>query len=641
MKICILPSLLICCAAIHAEPPELIGPFGGSASVVQVDPTHPGVVVAATSNGLLFQSNNSGDSWTRLPFPAELRTTLHVFAIAPSGLYLVGAADNHHEYSGLFLSGDAGQNWSRPAALAEKDVWSIASWSRDPRVFAVGTGDGVYVTHDRGEHWDRISPESNQALMPVVSIDFDSRDSQVVYAGTPHLPWKTTDGGKTWLSAHTGMHDDSDVFSIHVDPNRPDRVFASACSGIYRSSNRALNWTKMAGARDASYRTYQITQSPRDPNVLLAGTTHGLEKSTDGGMTWRKLSSQATRSIAFDPSRSGRIYVATDEAGLFRSDNLGESFRSIDDGFCNRHVISLAALGSTLYASSTVGVMAGVFRDVGFGNNWASIQSLPPLAGQQITKTLPVDPTHLYLLTTRGVLVSADGGSTWNNIGPRVAARWTDLVATSPGGRRLMLASDDGIYLTEDSGLNWQRAHLEPEHASIRALIALGPKSMAAITRYSVLVSPDGAEYKTVSPPASESEINGLLVTEHGDLLAATSQGLRRSEDLGMTWQSIHGNLGNSTVSALCKHPVYPDLLFASRYGAIYKSQDDGRTWSAITSQGEELPAIQKLMVPPGMPDRLLAVTHSQGVFAVHLDPDEASAECQGRNCSLVRIRVQ
>ena len=630
----ILPSLLV------ASPPVLIGPFGGSASVVQVDPYQPDVVVAGTSNALLFRSTNGGDSWARLPFPGELRATLHAFTITPTGLYLVGLANNNHAYSGLFLSADHGQSWSRPKALSRKDIWSIAAWRRDARVIAVGTSDGIYLSRDGGEDWARISPESNLALMPVVSIDFDGMDSQVLYAGTPHLPWKTLDGGKTWQPAHTGMRDDSDVFSIHVDPNRPTQVFASACTGVYRSSNRAVTWVKLVGARDASYRTYQITQDPIHPNILLAGTTRGLEKSIDSGKTWRKLSSEVTRSIVFDPNHVNRIYVATDNAGLFRSDDLGETLHPMDEGFCNRHLVSLVALGTTLYASSAADGAIGFFRSSSEGR-WESIHAVPPLLGQRIVKVLPLDPTHLYVLTSTSILLSPDAGLTWNVFGPRIGARLTDLVAPTPGGRRLLVSTDDGVYSSEDDGLSWQRARLDPEHASIRSLVALGPKSIAAISRHSILISADGEEYRTVSAPATGSEIYAVIVTDRGTLLAATSHGLRRSEDLGATWRSVDGDLGASTVSALCKHPLNPKILFAARYGTVYRSEDDGLSWKPITGRGEELPAIRNLVIPRGMPDSLLAVTNFQGVFAVHLDSEDDLTECHGRNCELVRIQIQ
>ena len=72
---------------------------------------------------------------------------------------------------------------------------------------------------------------------PHDSLATDPRNPQVIYAGTYHLPWKTIDGGRHWLPIHDGMIDDSDVMSISVDRANPRRLYASACSGIYRSDN--------------------------------------------------------------------------------------------------------------------------------------------------------------------------------------------------------------------------------------------------------------------------------------------------------------------------------------------------------------------------------------------------------------------
>ena len=69
----------------------------------------------------------------------------------------------------------------------------------------------------------------------IESIAIDPKDPNVVYAGTWHLAWKTADGGANWQHINKGMIDDSDVFSIIVDHSNPANVFASACSGIYKS----------------------------------------------------------------------------------------------------------------------------------------------------------------------------------------------------------------------------------------------------------------------------------------------------------------------------------------------------------------------------------------------------------------------
>jgi len=499
----------------------------------------------------------------------------------------------------------------------------------DGEVIAAGAEDGVFLSRDGGEHWARISPESDPALKPVVSLAFDTTNSQIIYAGTPHLPWKTIDSGMSWEPAHTGMHDDSDVFSIHVDVTRPLRLFASACSGIYRSADQGVSWTKIPEASGASFRTYQITQDPTQPNVMFAGTANGLVKSVDRGLTWRRLFKYLTRSIAFDPARPGRIFVATGEC-IFRTDDQGESLDPINEGFCNRRVLSFAASGKVLLASSATGSAASrILRRTDSNSGWENLVSGSELFGRQVIKIVPLDDERLYALTTDSLLLTADGGRTWAAISaPAITSKLTALLVQGDGDM-ILVGAEDGVYYSEDAGKTWLQARLPEGQLPIRSLIPLGSRSVAAITRSTVLVSWDGIDYKAVSSPVGGAEFYGLVATDKA-LLAATSLGLLRSDDLGASWRTTPGVLNGRTVSAISKHPTYSGVLFASCYGAVFRSVDDGHSWTSLTNGEGEVSSIRELVVAAGMPDRLFAITHNQGVLRLPLQSEPSCAECNG-----------
>ena len=80
--------------------------------------------------------------------------------------------------------------------------------------------------------------------------------------------------------------------------------------------------------------------------------------------------------------------------------------------------------------------------------------------------------------------------------------------------------------------------------------------------------------------------------------------------------------LDGATVSAICKHPTRRGVLFASRYGAVFGSVDDGRSWEPITPDGVELPAIKELVVTAAIPGAIFAVTHNQGIYAIRYGAD-------------------
>ena len=132
-------------------------------------------------------------------------------------------------------------------------------------------------------HWDQISPADSTELHEVESIAIDPKDPETIYAGTWHLPWKTTDGGENWHNIKQGVIDDSDVFSIIIDPNRPTTVYTSACSGIYKSDNGGEHFHKIQGIPSTARRTRVLMQDPVDLSIVYAGTTEGLYKTTFGG----------------------------------------------------------------------------------------------------------------------------------------------------------------------------------------------------------------------------------------------------------------------------------------------------------------------------------------------------------------------
>ncbi len=594
-----------------------IGPFGGSAAVIQPDPKHSGTVLAATNNSLLFRSKNDGETWESLAFAPQLRSTLHSFSISPTGVYFAGLSSDTPELAGLYRSLDQGATWEQLKGLTRKEVWSVAIWNGDPNTIAAGTRDGVYLTEDGGTNWKHISPPDNEEMAPVVSLAIDPKNNRVMYAGTPHLPWKTTDGGSTWHSIHEGMLDDSDVFSIHIDINQQQQVFASACSGIYRSENAADGWKKMNGAMGASYRTYIITQDPRDSRLVYAGTTFGLAKSTDSGVTWRKVSSNATRSIAFDPATPGRMYFATDEAGIFRSDDGGETLRAMNNGFCNRQLPALTWTGtSAITASIYEPSHGGVFEMKASSNEWERIATSSALPVQVLKlESVPgKSDAKIFASSYDSILSSSDGGRKWAVVAGPKGVKVSVFLGTE---KYLFAGTDAGLFRNDGVSKTWTRVEGPFGSQKIRVMSLLGEKGMAAATLSSIYVSADGIKWKTTAPLPNDGSINNITSAGGRGLIAGTTAGLIRSEDFGESWEPVFWGLGTSSVSALRQHPKRPETLFVAQYGVVYRSENSGETWTRISSDKASGENIKGLVVLPGSPDRLLALTQSQGTFAL------------------------
>jgi photosystem II stability/assembly factor-like uncharacterized protein len=199
---------------------------------------------------------------------------------------------------GLYRTRNTGKSWEPVKGLGGAEVYSLAIWAKDSQVMAVGMRDGVRLTRDGGATWEPISPAGNIELQPVVSVAFDPRNSDVIYAGTPRLPWKTSDGGANWTLIAEGMSTDSDIITLRVDPTRPSRVFIGACSGFWRSTNAGAVWSKMSGIPFTSRRTYAFAQDPQHPEIIFAGTSRGLYRTVDGGAEWKNIAANEIKGLA-------------------------------------------------------------------------------------------------------------------------------------------------------------------------------------------------------------------------------------------------------------------------------------------------------------------------------------------------------
>jgi ligand-binding sensor domain-containing protein len=89
--------------------------------------------------------------------------------------------------------------------------------------------------------------------------------------------------------------------------------------------------------------------------VIFAGTPGGLFQSDDGAASWTQLDQYegiAVMALAFDAE--GNIYASTEEFGLAKSSDLGETEESI-----NRPPDSLTATSIAVDAQNKVLYVAG------------------------------------------------------------------------------------------------------------------------------------------------------------------------------------------------------------------------------------------------------------------------------------------
>jgi photosystem II stability/assembly factor-like uncharacterized protein len=285
------------------------------------------------------------------------------------------------------------------------------------------------------------------------------------------------------------------------------------------------------GSITANGQVTAIAVHPSNPNIVYIGTAWGgVWLTHNGGAAWTPIFDRAPAlgigepaGIAIDPVNPSIIYVGT-------SNRDGSQF-----------------------SGEATQPMAGLFKSTDSGGSWVRLgsgypSSAPSNASQffsQVINIVIVDPANhlvVYLATNAGVFVSSDGGLNWTRgTLPVGDVRSLVLDPTSPVTGRILYAgmTSGGIFRSNDGGQNWTSilSGATPVVANElnSAGILAGPAR--SVGKFIVALAPP------TSPPAAGG-IQVLYATMEGQPLNRPRQptdapdpvGVFRSTDQGLTW---------------------------------------------------------------------------------------------------------
>jgi len=598
-----------------------VGAPGGNVRTLTSDPRDPQRIYLGTADGMLYRSDDGGILWRRLGPWFPRGCSLDDIAVDAFGVVFVGYREVHGEGGGVARSTDGGKTFVTLKGVDGESVRALVVAPSDPQVIAAGTRTGVFLSKNGGEGWKRVTPKGHADLRNIESLAFDPTDPQVLYAGTWHLVWKTNDGGATWVPVHEGMIDDSDVMTLTIDPRHPRTIYSTACTGIYRSTEAAMQWTKLGDIPFSSRRTRAFSQGD-DVNLLLAGTTQGLWISEDTGGTWWRATpvELVVNTLIVQPD--GTILLGTEGAGVLRSTDRGRTWIASNTGFSERFVSRLLfddAGRRLLAAVWGTARYSGVFVSQGVREPWVRLGN--GLDQRQVLSLALLDGTILAG-TDDGIFARGPKATAWTRLrtwldGREVHPRVAELLALPP--RRLLAATSNGVLRSDDGGRTWTQPILESAgEVSSFAVSNDHADLVVAATRSGFFRSKDGGDtWKRVSPELVGVTPHAIVFMPSDDrvLFATTSGGLFRSDDRGSTWGRVNGGIPHSDLTGIV---VAPDgrTIYASDFtwGGIFRSVDGGLSWARMPTGGLGSDRVWTLGLDPAAPNRLLASSAAGGL---------------------------
>jgi photosystem II stability/assembly factor-like uncharacterized protein len=627
---------------------RMSGPSGGDVRALVVDPNDPDRFYFGTLDGQMYVSTDAGRNWRLLVnFNRPQLFVDHIIVDPRNSKVLYVATHRHKDPGGFFKSTDGGLTWRESPELRKEALHSMTQSEANPDLLLVGTITGIFRSIDAGETW---SPLPTSALataaaqqrgdkeVDVESLAIDPRNTNVIYAGTWYLPYKSTDGGQTWRIIKKGIIDDSDIFAINIDPRNANHIIASACSGIYETTEAGESWHKIQGIPSQSRRTRAILQHPTIPGLVFAGTTEGFWRSAKGGAnnSWMVTTSRQLEinSIAVHPRNPNTIYIGTNNYGVMVSTDGGKNFVPSNGGFSGRFVNAIMMdreNANRVYATTINTATGGGFFFVSNdgGASWQpSMRNMPPrLIGYSILQD-ERDGNVIYLGTNLGMYRSADRGASWAPISgrkppaapakKRPAARSTVRRTVAQGststtgrtGAGTTSLSPQRTATAKLSGDVVRRAQEALERAGYEIGNPdgqLGSRTVAAIRRFQtdrylpvsgqldeVTIAALGVKNSTGATASAHvstlsDPVNALVAFSDraGQLgmLAATNAGLYRTADPNRGWDRLPYGPGldprTTSISTSTQNPSV--ILVGTATTGVLISRDAGQTWQQVT----------------------------------------------------------
>ena len=338
-----------------------------------------------------------------------------------------------------------------------------------------------------------------------------------------------------WQPMSQGVND-ARMAVVAVDPNNPRLLYAGSLRAVYTSHDGGLQWRERFRL-PAQAELMDLAIDPFDRRHVLAATTHGLYGTSDGGRGWTRF---------------------------FRGSGAGESrCQVVLFHPAHRHEVLLGTAG-------------GLFASMDGGRRWRTLGSRLSDRSVHDLAVDPQQPQRIYALTDQGLFVSGESPEAWNRIfevsqaegaSPEEVeelpeepeqesefSRQPTALAIDPHDpKQLYVATTDGLFVSQDGGVSWQRAtQLGLGTAQIHHLIlhAHSPVVAYAATPQGVAryLSRD-ARWEVLYMGLPTQAVRWLAATE-SRIFAATDQGLYAldltEEQLAQgNWPSAREILGN------------------------------------------------------------------------------------------------
>ncbi len=455
------------------------------------DPDH---VIASACSGI-YETKNAGVSWKKIQgIPSQSRRTRAILQHPTvPGLVFAGTTE------GFWRSARGGENNSWMVTTSRQlEINSIAVHPQTPNDVYIATNNyGVMVSRDGGKSF--APTNSGFSGRFVNTIVHDREQPHRVYATTINTTtgggffFVSNDGGATWQPSMRNMPPRLISYAILQDEGNANTIYLGTNLGIYRSLDRGASWSTVVGKKPAAPKKRPARPAARRPAPSRStAARRSSQPATSPGeriVVAPKASDDVVRKAQEALDRAGyQVGVADGHLGprtiaaikRFQADRYLPVTGQLDQttvaalgvgnvaSSLSAHVTTLTEPVNSLVSfsdgSGKLGMLAatngGLYRTFDPTHGWDRVN----YGGGYDARTSAIstglqNPRLIFVGTTSsGVLVSRDGGETWQQIPGVPTNSPVNIIVQDPfRSSHIYVGTKTAFYLSHDGGENWSR----------------------------------------------------------------------------------------------------------------------------------------------------------------------------------------
>lgn len=443
---------------------------------LMMDPDNSNTLYAAMSDGV-YRTVDGGTNWTQIF--SGIVYDMEFQPQNPQTIY-ISRTDQ------ILRSTNGGGNWMVVNTVSGAERIAIAVSPANPNfIYAVagphtGTGsfEGVHRSINSGVTWTTQSTTPNLLGYSITGQDSRSQswydlciavsptNINEVHVGGINM-WRSNNGGQTWTNtshwiettAGAGNYTHADIHALEFQGNS---LFVGSDGGVFRSTNQANDFTNLSKGL-AITEFYRFGGTPQNSSMFVAGAQDNGTNRFEAPIPDLKMEhifGADGMEAAIDPSNSNTFYFSTQNGGLNRTTNGGNTVTGIQPGNLGP---GAWVTPFVLHPTNNNTLIAG-FRDVGVstnqGNNWTNLSNgaLGTETCNQVVYA-PSDPNIIYVVKPNSVWRTLNGN--WINITTWLPAGEYTYIAVHPTNPYLIYLTISGytanrkVYLSPDGGVVW------------------------------------------------------------------------------------------------------------------------------------------------------------------------------------------